>query len=255
MRSFWTRSPITASAPETADSSASVTDKERSAGSAWAISSKPLIHARGPHSHTSAPACVSDQIFERATREWRMSPTIAILRRRTAFAPHTPGTAKGEQVEQCLGRMGVPAVAGVDHVAAEVACRDPTGAPARWWRTTSVVKPIASRLRTVSVSVSPLVIDEDGGSSRYVWAPSRRAAISNDNRVRVEGSANSMATCWSLMRAPASSPRSSCARKSVATPKSVSSSCMDMFSTSSRCLADQFTTPPPPFELTPADAR
>ena len=84
--------------------------------------------------------------------------------------------------------MGVPAVAGVDDVAAEVARSDGRGAGAM------VAHDQARRSRArrgcgpCRRSVSPLTIDDERGSSTNVSAPKRRAASSNDRRVRVDGS-------------------------------------------------------------------
>ena len=47
---------------------------------AAAHASNPRSSVAGPHSHRSAPAAVSVQMFERATREWRTSPTITTFR-------------------------------------------------------------------------------------------------------------------------------------------------------------------------------
>ena len=62
------------------------------------------------------------------------------------------------------------------------------------WRTTNRLAPMASRLRRVSVRVSPLRVDELSASKLSTSAPSLSAASWNDARVRVEGSKNRLAT-------------------------------------------------------------
>ena len=48
--------------------------------------------------------------------------------------------------------------------------------------------PIDSMVRTVSSRLSPFFIDDDPAVKVMVSAPKRFAAVSNDNRVRVESS-------------------------------------------------------------------
>ena len=69
--------------------------------------------------------------------------------------------ADGVAVEQGLGRVLVPAVAGVDHrrpvQSSAATCQ---GTPAAAWRTTKASTPMASMVSTVSRSDSPLLSDE-----------------------------------------------------------------------------------------------
>ena len=55
---------------------------------------------------------------------------------------------------------------------------------------------IASRLRAVSSSVSPLVVDDAEPEMLTASADRRFAAISNDVRVRVDGSKNRLMTVF-----------------------------------------------------------
>src|SRR5436190_21891820 len=68
------------------------------------------------------------------------------------------------------------------------------GAPLALWRMTIMSGDIASRLRAVSRSVSPLVTLEVAGLKFSVSADSRFSAISNDERVRVDGSMKKLTT-------------------------------------------------------------
>src|SRR5213076_783803 len=68
------------------------------------------------------------------------------------------------------------------------------GAPADEWRMTMQSGAIASRLRAVSSSVSPLETLEVETLMLTVSADRRLAAISNDVRVRVDGSKKRLIT-------------------------------------------------------------
>ena len=68
----------------------------------------------GPQRITRAPSLVRPQMFDRATREWLMSPTQADGQ---ALDPPL-GPADRHQVEQALRRVLVRTVAGVDDRAA-----------------------------------------------------------------------------------------------------------------------------------------
>ena len=69
-----------------------------------------------------------------------------------------------------------------------------SAAPACAWRTTTTSGAIASRLRAVSSRVSPFTVEEDDPEMLTASADSRLAAISNDVRVRVDGSRNRLMT-------------------------------------------------------------
>ena len=68
------------------------------------------------------------------------------------------------------------------------------GAPDCEWRTTKMSASIATRLSTVSSSVSPLLVDDAPMLRLMTSADSRLAAISNVVRVRVEFSKNRLNT-------------------------------------------------------------
>jgi hypothetical protein len=62
------------------------------------------------------------------------------------------------------------------------------GAPLVACRITSMCAPSASTVRTVSTSDSPLVTDDVDAAMFVTSAPRFLAAVSNDTRVRVDGS-------------------------------------------------------------------
>ena len=81
IRSRWMRSAITTSASRSASSIEEVTWNRRPAAAPRpAHASNPRSSVDGPHSHRSAPAAVSVQMLERATRECSTSPRITTLR-------------------------------------------------------------------------------------------------------------------------------------------------------------------------------
>ena len=121
-----------------------------------------------------------------------MSPQIATVQ---------PGDlplvrADGRAVEQRLGRVLVRAVARVDDRGAERASASISAAPAWACRTTTTSGAIASRLRAVSSSVSPLMVDDAEPEMFTASADRRLAAISNEVRVRVDGSRNRLMTVF-----------------------------------------------------------
>src|SRR5205085_5026128 len=62
------------------------------------------------------------------------------------------------------------------------------GTPADLCRTTNASAPMASSVATVSRSDSPFLSDELAAEKVITSAPSRRAAVSKESRVRVETS-------------------------------------------------------------------
>ena len=107
--------------------------------------------ARDPHRRAhawSADGCSSaPRGCARCRRRWRPSgPASVPLRRRMV-----------QRVEQRLGRVLVRAVAGVDHARRQLAREQVAARPAWRWRIDDEVGRIASRLRAVSSSVSPLL--------------------------------------------------------------------------------------------------
>ena len=91
------------------------------------------------------------------------------------------------EVEQRLGGMFVRAVAGIDDARFEPLARN-CGAPAELWRSTMMSAWFASRLRAVSLRVSPFVRLEVAAEMLITSALRRIAASSKEVRVRVLGS-------------------------------------------------------------------
>jgi hypothetical protein len=94
MRSRWRRRAITTSASRSAASTSEVTWKPACPGAPPpaqrpAHASKPRSSVLGAQSQRSAPAAVSDQTLERATRECRTSPRIT-----TFFPRRSPRCAR-----------------------------------------------------------------------------------------------------------------------------------------------------------------
>ncbi|MNL39378.1 hypothetical protein D3C87_1616550 [compost metagenome] len=71
-------------------------------------------------------------------------------------------------------------------------------APAYGWRITTISTFMARILLTVSISVSPLLTDEDEAAKLITSAESRFSASSKDNLVRVEFSKKILAMVMSL---------------------------------------------------------
>ena len=68
------------------------------------------------------------------------------------------------------------------------------GAPADGWRMMKASTPMAATVSTVSRSDSPFLTDEEATAKESTSADSRLAAVSKENRVRVDSSANSVTT-------------------------------------------------------------
>ena len=137
----------------------------------------------GATSVTSAPSLVNAHTSLRATRLWLTSPTMAM--RRPVEAAQV--LADRVAVEQGLGGVLVPAVAGVDH-AARHPLGDLVGHARRAVAHDDASTPIASMVSTVSRSDSPLFTDDVDTEKLSVSADRRLAACSKLRRVRVESS-------------------------------------------------------------------
>ena len=190
MRSRWIRSAITTSASRTAASTSLVTWNRPWPGiappsQAVAQRSIPRRRVAGPHSQRSAPAAVSDQMLERATREWRMSPTIATLRPRRS-PPGRCWRIVYRSSRACVGWACQPSPPFRTWPPKISAAR--YGAPETEWRITRISAPRASSVRIVSTSDSPLVTDEVAVATLTTSAERFRAAVSKETRVRVEAS-------------------------------------------------------------------
>src|SRR5437867_3850757 len=143
------------------------------------------ISVAGPHTPTSAPSFSSPQMFERATREWRISPT------RQTFSP---------AILPCVSRMvrrsssawvgcsclPSPALTTFERI------RSPRNwaAPDEGCRITTMSIRIASRFFAVSTRVSPFCTALPDAATLTVSAERRFSANSKEMRVRVEASKN-----------------------------------------------------------------
>ena len=165
-----------------------MTVRRRSAGSARAQRSKPRRSVGRPADHRRRRPPSS------GSRCWSARRGSGGRRRRcTTLRPRRspPGRwlAQRVEVEQRLRRVGVPAVAGVDHAGRRSARAARSGAPLRRWRMTRMAAPSASSVRTVSMSDSPLASDAAGRDPDDTGSPpSACAASSKETRVRVEAS-------------------------------------------------------------------
>ena len=175
MRSSWIRSIITTSAPSTASSMRCVTCARCSSPGGTSVG--------GPAITTEAPSLLSSHRFERATRLCRMSPTIATRSplSRPFFCRIVSASSRA-----CVGCSCAPSPAFTTEKRQWRASM--CGAPELAWRMITMSGFIASRLRAVSSSVSPLVTLEAAVAIERLSAESTRSAISNEERVRVDGS-------------------------------------------------------------------
>ena len=143
----------------------------------------------GPHTHTSAPSLVSSSTLLRSTRLCSMSPTMATFS--PAMRPLRSRMVKASS-SACVGCSCSPSPALMIGDLQIRASR--CAAPDDGWRSTIMLGPIASMLRAVSMSVSPLTTLELAIATPSVSALSRFSAISNEVRVRVDGSKNRLTT-------------------------------------------------------------
>src|SRR6266478_2424090 len=173
MRSFWIRRAITASAP------VSASPKERA--TVQPSSSMPEgMSVEGPPTRTCAPSLLKQWMLDRATRLCAMSPTMA-----TVLPSSVPQRSRrlSASSRPCVGCSWAPSPALI--TLARTARATSRGAPAAGWRTTRASAPMASRLRTVSSSDSPLATLEASFWKVRTSAPSAFAATSKELRVRV----------------------------------------------------------------------
>ena len=190
IRSRWIRRPITTSASRRAASMSVVTLNRPWPGTApplhaVAQRSIPRRNVAGPHSHKSAPAAVSDQMLDRATREWRMSPTIATFRPRRS-PPGRFSRMVNRSSRACVGWACQPSPPLRTWPPKTSAAR--YGAPDTPWRITRISAPSASSVRIVSTRDSPFVTDDVAVEMLTTSADRFRAAVSKETRVRVEAS-------------------------------------------------------------------
>src|SRR5262245_52694831 len=139
----------------------------------------------GATTRTLAPSVVSRMMFERATRECRMSPQMAIT------SPSTPPLLRRivrASSSAWVGCSCAPSPALTTEQS--TFCASSSTAPDAWWRTTMMSGRMALSVTAVSISVSPLRIEEEPVDMFITSAPSRLPASSNDAWVRVETSKN-----------------------------------------------------------------
>src|ERR1700682_4562703 len=182
MRSFWMGKANIASAPVSAALRFGATLQP-------SFSMPPGMSVEGPPTRTRAPSLLRQWMFERATRLCEMSPTMA-----TVFPSSVPQRSRRESASSspCVGCSCAPSPALI--TLAFTARATSLGAPAAGWRSTSASAPMASRLRTVSSSDSPLVTLDASFWQVRTSAPRARAATSNEPRVRVLASKKSVMT-------------------------------------------------------------
>ena len=137
----------------------------------------------GPTTRTSAPSFVKRINIGTGHAAMRH---VADDRDAKPFERH-PSFADRVQVQQGLGGMLMPSVAGVDHRYFTPRARV-SAAPADECRRTMMSACIASILRAVSSSVSPLTTLLEEGEKLITSALNRLAANSNEVRVLVLGS-------------------------------------------------------------------
>ena len=144
----------------------------------------------GPQRITLAPSLVRPQMFERATREWLMSPTRPTVR------PSIRPLARrmvNRSSRPWVGCSCAPSPALMID-ALDVLRQQVQGRRASEWRTTMTSAPIASMFLAVSMKVSPLERLETLAEKSWVSAESRLAARLKLVRVRVEFSKNRLKT-------------------------------------------------------------
>src|SRR5437660_5825788 len=168
----------------------------------------------GATTRTRAPSVLSRMMFDRATRECRMSPQIVTTR--PSMRPLLRRMVSASS-SAWVGCSCAPSPALI--TAQSTFWASSSTAPEAWWRTTRMSGCMALSVIAVSMSVSPLRIEELLTAMFITSAPSRLPASSKDDWVRVEASKNrliwvrprSEARFFSIcrLRSTNSSPRSS----------------------------------------------
>src|SRR5215213_3951912 len=143
----------------------------------------------GPTSVTRAPISARAWMFDRATREWRTSPTIATWR--PSIFPNSPCSVYRSS-SACVGCwcLPSPALTTCAFVHPATSC----GAPISACRITITSGSYAPSVIAVSLSDSPLSTEEPDALNDIVSALSRFAASSKLDDVRVDDSKNRLST-------------------------------------------------------------
>ena len=139
----------------------------------------------GATTRTRAPSVLSRMMLERATRECRMSPQIATVS--ASIGPLLRRMVSASS-SAWVGCSWAPSPALITEQST-LRARSST-APEAWWRTTRMSGCMALRVIAVSISVSPLRIEDEETDMFMTSAPSRLPASSNEDWVRVEASKN-----------------------------------------------------------------
>src|SRR3989304_10529603 len=151
------------------------------------------IRVVGPHTMTSAPNFCKQKIFDKATLECNISPTI------TTFFPFTEpyfSLMENASSNAWVGCSWAPSPAFI--ILLSTYFDKKTQDPGLVCRMTIISTFIASMLFTVSISVSPFFNDEEDAEKLITSAERRFSANSNDNLVRVEFSKKRLAMVISL---------------------------------------------------------
>ncbi len=178
MRSICRRSIITMSAPASpAFMSVKISTPKRSASAG--------SKGRGATSRTRAPIIDSSRRFDRATRECSTSPQIATVRFSNRPSRRLMVSASSSAWVGCSCAPS-PALTTL-----QSSLRDnSSAAPASGWRTTNMSGRMAFKVLAVSIRVSPLDTEDVLTLILRVSAPSRLAASSKLDWVRVLASKN-----------------------------------------------------------------
>src|ERR1700722_1675205 len=139
----------------------------------------------GATTRTRAPSVLSRMMLERATRECMMSPQIAIVS--ASIAPLLRRMVSASS-NAWVGCSWAPSPALITEQS--ILRASSSTAPEAWWRTTRMSGCMALRVIAVSISVSPLRIEDEETDMFMTSAPRRLPANSNEDWVRVEASKN-----------------------------------------------------------------
>ncbi len=137
----------------------------------------------GATTRTRAPSALSRMMFERATREFRMSPQMVTTSRSIRPLLRRMVSASSNA---CVGCSWEPSPALMTEQSTLRASN--STAPEAWCRTTMRSGCIALSVTAVSIRVSPLRMDEVPTDIFMTSAPSRLPASSKEAWVRVETS-------------------------------------------------------------------
>ena len=138
---------------------------------------------------TRAPMMPNATIDDRATRECATSPITAI--RRCIKSPNCCRKVMTSN-SACVGCPCIPSPAFITDASEYLATK--CGAPESGWRITSASAPTAHKVLVVFSKDSPLFTLEEDVEMLMTSAPNHFPACSNDTRVRVLSSKNSVYT-------------------------------------------------------------